>query len=153
MLNRFMGIRMTTKKIGFLIALMTMLFSQPGVAEVYRCKENGKTIYSGVPCGNNETKLEISSTRSGDRYSSDKERRRLFLLKNKDIKPVYRQAIEAGVVIPGMTEKQALASLGTPTKRNLSQGDRYSSWQWVYESPTGQRRYVYLANGIVTGTN
>lgn len=135
------------------VILLTSLFTPQAGAEVFRCIENGKTVYSGTPCGKNAKKIEVSSSLMTSGYAQEKERRRIFLAKNQDIKPVYRQAIEAGVVIPGMTEQQALASMGEPKTKNLSQGKNYSKWQWVYERPTGQRQYIYIENGVVVGSN
>jgi hypothetical protein len=142
---------------GLLIAISVSLVTQTAIAEVYRCDENGKTVYSGTPCSNSAKKVDIQPAPISGRWANYKERRRLFLVKNPDIKPVYKQAIEAGVVIPGMTEEQALASLGPPAKRNLTQTTHGSSWQWVYEKYMGRgdyrRDYVYIQDGIVVGTN
>lgn len=142
-----------------LLAASLVISSLQVHAEVYRCDQNGKITYSGVPCSNSAKKVDIhQSSPSGDSWADAKERRRLFLLKNPDIKPVYKQAVEAGVVIPGMTEEQALASLGPPTGKNLTQTMNGSLWQWVYEKPMARRgdflrNYVYIKDGIVVGTN
>lgn len=135
------------------VSTLAALLTQTAIAQIYRCDENGKTTYSERPCSNTAKKTNISSSPSGGTLASANERRRLFLLKHKDIKPVYQSAIEAGVVIPGMTEEQALASLGEPTKRNLTQTRNRSFWQWVYEGPLGNSSYIYIEDGVVVGSN
>lgn len=80
------------------------------------------------------------------------DRARSYLIKHPDINPAYKTAIELSLVIPGMTEEQVRASMGEPNQMNLTQTKYSSRWQWVY-TKNGRSKYVYLEDGVVTGTN
>lgn len=140
------------------VGIMLVVAPSTYAAPVTKCTIDGKIVYSDTLCTGQMTGQTIQSpappwTATGGGYAADKARRQQYLTKNPNIKPVYKSAIEAGVVIPGMSEEQALAALGEPTDRNLSQGKNYSRWQWVYRKYGGRSQYVYIEDGIVTGAN
>jgi hypothetical protein len=52
--------------------LVLMWFPLTAWAKVYHCENNGKTIYSDVPCGENATTVEISQPeKTGTQLSND----------------------------------------------------------------------------------
>lgn len=137
-----------------IITAIALGLSVPVMAQVYKCNEGGKVVYSQMPCGNDHKVLDIrrSSPRPGS-FEAEVERRTEYVRKNPGILEPYQVAIKMGVVIPGMTEEQALVSMGRPSRMNLTQTLNGSRWQWVYESPGGGMKFVYIENGLVVATN
>lgn len=124
-------------------------------AQVFKCVEGGKTVYSQEPCGTNSQTLDIRyrSKPPAGSLAEAKERRADYLSANPDTPDLIRIAIQAGVATPGMTEAQVIASMGEPIRRNLTQTARTSRWQFVYRYGSGRQHYVYLENGVVIATN
>jgi len=124
-------------------------------AQVYKCVDGGKTVYSEAPCGPKAQALDIQNNpkpRPGS-FAEAQARREDYLRANPGTPDLFRHAIQGGVAIPGMTEAQVLAAMGEPVGRNLTQTATISRWQWVYRYPSGKQHYVYLENGIVVATN
>lgn len=74
-------------------------------------------------------------------------RREAFVAAHTDLNEETRKAILAGKVFVGMTEEQALASWGAPSKKNrtiLASGVRE---QWVYSYGYQSLGYLYVENG------
>jgi hypothetical protein len=136
-----------------LIALMLSAIPTISIADVYKCVDKGKVIYTDAPCPNPVKTIRSDAPPTPQfGYRADQARAKAYIKKNPDINPVHRAAIEANVVVPGMTVEQVKASIGEPTRTNLSQGANSSRWQWVYIK-NGKSSYVYIEEGIVTGTN
>lgn len=133
---------------------VVLIVALPAQAQVYKCQDGGSTVYSQVPCGAAAQALDIK--RHTPRPGSLEEKlakREAYIRANPGLSHLVQIAIRAGVVTPGMTEEQALLSLGEPDDRNLTQTQHSSRWQWVYRRASGKQHYVYIENGIVVGTN
>lgn len=139
------------KRILFVAALAVAL---PAEAQIYKCQEGDKTIYSQMPCGPAPQTLDIkrSSPRPGS-FEETQARRDDYIRSKPGLSELVAIAIRAGVAIPGMTEEQVLVSMGEPADRNLTQTAHMSRWQWVYRYPSGRQHYVYLERGVVVATN
>jgi hypothetical protein len=126
----------------------------PSSAQIYKCQENGRVVYSQQPCSESPQVLDIrrSSPRPGS-FQAGMERREDYVKKFSDMPDHIRTAIVYGVAIPGMTEDQVLVAKGEPARRNLTQTLRMSRWQWVYRGAGGRETYVYIEDGIVVATN
>lgn len=126
----------------------------PAHAQVYKCTEGGKTVYSQEPCAENAKILDIrrAPPRPGS-LQEKMEQREAYIRANPGIPEVYQAAIRGGVVIPGMSAEQAIAAMGEPIKRNLTQTRYGSRWQWVYGTDIRYRRYLYIEDDIVVGSN
>lgn len=143
-----MRIRMTA-------ALVSLLASVGAHAQVYKCVDGGKTVYSQAPCGPKAQTLDIqhkAKPRPGS-FAEAQARREDYLRANPGTPDLFRHAIQGGVAIPGMTREQVLAAMGEPIDRNLTQTASTSLAQWVYRYPSGKQHYVYFENGVVVATN
>jgi hypothetical protein len=134
-------------------ALICLVAAQTATAEVYKCMENGKVVYTDTPCRNAIKKIAIEPPPPAKYgYQAERERARLYLQNHPDIDPVHKAAIEANVVVAGMTEEQVKAAYGEPIEMNLTQTKSGSRWQWVYRK-SQRLKFVYLEDGVVIGTN
>lgn len=136
------------------ILLIASAFTTQAYADVFKCLDNGKVIYTDKPCPNAVKKIAVDPAPPTPKYGyqADRERAQAYIKKHPNLDPVHKAALEANVVIPGMTEEQVRASLGEPTRTNLTQTKTSSRWQWVY-TKNERSQYVYLEDGIVVGTN
>lgn len=135
-------------------AAVTALAIAPAQAQVFKCQEGGRTVYSQEPCGRSAATLDIKrhTPRPGS-FEAAQARRDEYIRAHPGMPDLTKIAISAGVVTPGMTEAQALASMGPPDGRNLTQTMRTSRWQWVYRRGSAKAQYVYIEDGVVVGTN
>ena len=139
-----------------LIHVAAMLVPLAAFGQVYKCEEGGKVVYSQQPCGQSAKELDIRDTMPSaltGRFADDERRRTDYLARNPGLSDTVATAIKAGVVVPGMTEDQVIASMGEPIRRNLSQTAASSMFQWVYLWPSGKQRFVYFEDGVVVATN
>ena len=119
-----------------LLLAMTGLLSVPSaaIAEVYRCTEDGKTVYSDRPCrsGASQRLATPSATSTvGGSVSTPQSEANL------------------GRVVPGQTPAQVEQAWGRPKTRNIDTSKSGRSEQWVYERSDGTG-YVYFKDGLVS---
>ncbi|NMG48274.1 DUF4124 domain-containing protein [Azoarcus communis] len=139
---------------GFVAACSVFVLASAGHAQVYKCQDGGRTVYSQEPCPTSGKKLDIQS--ASPRVGSLAERQAMqerYIQANPGLPDTVKSAIRGFVAIPGMTEEQVLLALGNPVDRNLTQTAQSSTWQWVYRYPSGKQHYVYIENGVVVATN
>mgnify|MGYP001352893322 CR=1 FL=1 len=136
------------------IILSLLALALPAQAQVYKCTEGGKTVYSQMPCGKEEKVLDIkrSVPRPGS-YEAKLEDREEYIRNNPGISEVHQAAIRAGVAIPGMSAEHVIAAMGEPARKNLTQTLHGSRWQWVYGTDIRYTRYVYIEDDVVVATN
>ncbi|KAI5914592.1 DUF4124 domain-containing protein [Thauera sp. 2A1] len=134
--------------------LWGLLIGGMAQAQVYKCVEGGKTVYSQEPCGTKPQTLDIqrSTPRPGS-FAETQSKREDYIRANPGLSETVKGAIRGGVAVPGMTEDQVIAAMGAPLRRNLTQTASVSMWQWVYRYGSGRQHYVYIENGLVVATN
>jgi len=149
------------------LALLIPLASN---ADIHKCVSNGRTLYQDTPCDQGEVPLSDSGTLStlpilvpdtystaprssqaptqtqrssgSNSYQSTTERR------NAEVRARTR-----GIVIPGMSERQAISILGEPasisTRTHNGRLCRYLYWDGSRPFQNGYHR-VTICNGEVT---
>lgn len=156
-------------------ALLALLVLSPltASADIHKCIVNGHTSYQDTPCAQGAAPLSNAGTLSilpipesairsftprvsqpaqrpqysrGNRnYQSTTERR------NAEVRAAAR-----GVVIPGMSERQAINILGQPSSISTSTYGgrlcRYLYWNGSNRFQNGRRHSVKICNGEVTGS-
>lgn len=116
---------------------VAMLLSATAQAEVYRCVENGKQVFSDVPCSKDAEKLKVSpAAGSGDETRS-----------------WVNNAIAVREVRVGMTDKEVIRSWGKLDRINKSISASGTHEQWVYYRGSARAQYVYVDNGIVSSAS
>lgn len=154
-------------------ALLALLTLSPltASADIHKCVVNGHTTYQDAPCAEGETPLSNAGTfstlpiqvpdipsppppqpaqrsqrpsynSSNNRYQSTTERR------NAEVRASAR-----GIVLPGMTESQAINILGKPSRTSTSTYGgsvcRYLYWDGSNRFQSG-RHSVRICNGEVS---
>lgn len=120
-----------------LIVGFSALASMHAVAQVYRCVENGATVYSDRQCASGNTQ-RIEIQRSGPQPTGDESN--------------LQAEANMGRVAVGQTPLQVRTAWGQPTAINKdTYGDRVRE-QWVYRRDGGDA-YVYFAGGAVTSVS
>lgn len=114
--------------------LTAVLASGVVTADVYKCKEGGKEVYSDVPCLSGAEKIKITPA-SGN---------------TAEDRSWANNAILKGEVAIGMTENEVVRSWGKPDRVNRTISRRGSNEQWVYDRGGHKSQYIYLDNGIVS---
>lgn len=141
-------------KTAMIAVALSLLCSAAAQAQVFKCVEGGKTVYSQEPCSTKAQELDIkrSTPRPGS-FAETQAGREDYIRSNPNLSETVKGAIRGGVAIPGMTEEQVLAAMGPPIRRNLTQTASTSMWQWVFRYGSGRQHYVYFEGGIVVATN
>lgn len=120
-----------------IILAAAMLLSVSAQAEVYKCMENGKQVFSDMPCSKDAEKLKVSpAAGSGDESRS-----------------WVNNAIAVKEVRVGMTDKEVIRSWGKPDKINKSISKAGTNEQWVYYRGNARSQYVYIDNGVVSSAS
>lgn len=102
-------------------------------AQVYRCTEGGKTVYSDKPCGSSSKSVNVQSNTIQSPSQTEK----------------LEHESRLGRIAVGMAPSQVQRAWGPPTKVNTTNSQRGVSEQWVYRKGDDDA-YVYLENGKVT---
>jgi hypothetical protein len=125
-------IRLTERLVGvILVAAVSSLAS----AEVYRCTEGGKTVYSDRPCQGGGTATTVAVPPPPNAATPGA------------IDP-QREA-RLGRIVIGQTPPQVEMAWGSPTSKNIDTTSSGRSEQWVYERADGTA-YVYFRSGVVS---
>jgi hypothetical protein len=101
-------------------------------AEVFRCTEGGKTVYSDRPCQADAATTVLVPPRSTDPVA---------------INPQHEANL--GRLAIGQTPLQVEMVWGRPKAKNIDTGSSGRTEQWVYERPDGTF-YVYFRGGLVS---
>jgi len=113
------------------------MFAVPCAAgDVYRCTEDGKTVYSDRPCRSGASKtVPVPSSEAGAAAGA----------------PASTPQNEAnlGRIAPGQTPAQVEQAWGRPKTRNIDTSKSGRSEQWVYDRPNSTG-YVYFRDGVVS---
>lgn len=125
------------KRIAIAIALFASL-AMPAVAQVYKCKEGGTTVFSAQPCGADAQKLNVRPAAGAGSYDP--------------AAATANTMIATGRVAVGMTPAQVRGSWGAPNKINQSLYASGSTEQWIYYRDAAhiQAQYVHFRNGVVS---
>lgn len=133
------------RKILLMIAVAAA--STSAQAQVYKCKEGGKTVFSDIPCLKDGEQVQVAPA-SGHWNAENAARSQR---ESSDIKAKVRRidAIRDGKVYVGMSRDDVIESWGPPSKVNRSIYAGKASEQWVYDRGRDSQ-YVYVENGEVT---
>jgi hypothetical protein len=130
-------LRISRQSIGRLLPrTTTILFacvSSFASADVYRCIEDGKTIYSDRPCQAGTASTVVVPPRIGTTAAA--------------INPQHEANM--GRIAIGQTPLQVEMVWGAPKRKNIDTRTSGRTDQWVYERPNGTT-YVYFQAGIVS---
>lgn len=110
-------------------------------AQVYRCQEGGRTVYSDKPCG------EAAATQSVPVVP------RAAPSPGADAGAALQLEALRGRVAVGMSKQQVELAWGRPMSTNSRTGSRGTSDQWVYRRSNASTSYVYFEDGVVTSYN
>jgi hypothetical protein len=137
--------------IPLVVTLVATLALPSAQAQPYKCTVDGKTVYQQARCAGG-TAVNVSGAGRGDPGSpvAAQLQREVAAIRRRD---AGEAAIRAGEVFIGMTADEVVKSWGQPSKINSSTSVGGLNEQWIYRSKRiGYDQYVYLDNGIVTGT-
>lgn len=114
------------------ISMLMILTAATVNAEVYRCKDGDKTVYTDKPCATG-TKIDIRKDNIDEAAAATE----LAILRRQ--------------IHVGMTMDQVKRAWGPPSSINRTLTSRSIREQWVYH-PFGEAHgnYVYFVDGIVT---
>jgi len=127
-------------------------------AQVYKCKEGDKFVFSDVPCADGTKVSTKPAAGSGDemeRYKASIDLQRMkSQLRQTDVERSNARrratAVDERKVMTGMTADEVTASWGAPSRINRGLYAGKVQEQWIYDRKNGYMQYVYLENGIVT---
>jgi hypothetical protein len=109
--------------------------SSVATADVYRCTEAGKTVYSDQPCQGAASATVSVPARSADpRVTSP------------------QSEANMGRIAVGQTPLQVEMAWGRPKGRNIDTGAAGRTEQWVYDRQDGTA-YVYFRGGLVSSVS
>lgn len=116
----------------FAAVILAAGISSSAIADVYRCTEAGKTVYSDRPCQGGTAATVAVPSRNAD-------------------PPAVNPQSEAnmGRLVVGQTPLQVEMAWGRPKAKNVDTGSSGRTEQWVYERPDGTT-YVYFRSGLST---
>jgi len=137
------------------LALAALLAAAvPAQAQIYKCVENGRQIYSDQPCpsGGGEVLKHVRRHPESKFAREDRERREQFVRSNPDLDEATKAAVLTGRIFVGMSGAAATASWGDFRRENRSHYSSGLHIQWVYHyfAAPGTQKYVYVTNGVVT---
>ena len=119
------------------LALVAAISSiAPSEAEVFRCSEGGKTVYSDQPCGKSAKTIDVDDS----------------LPPQQALAARLQAAASLGRIVIGQSPAQVEQAWGTPRTRNVDVGSSGRTEQWVYERTSGTS-YVYFLGGVVSSFN
>ncbi len=118
-----------------LVWLSTCLFLLPSLssADIYRCTEGGKTIYSDKPCGGDMVKNPAPSAPVST------------------ISPIpidLQTEADAGRIAVGMTMKQVERAWGKPATTRMDEGAQGITERWTYIRD-GEETEIFIRSGAV----
>lgn len=122
-------------------------------AQVYKCNEAGKVVYSERPCQGAGGKVLDIKARSERRWDQEeRERKEAFFAANPNVDARTKAAVLAGRIFVGMNAAAATASWGDLRKVNRSHyaDGEHLQWVYFYWAAPGAQKYVYLRGGVVT---
>lgn len=158
-------------------AICVVMCANNSVAEaaVYKCIEDGKTVYSQQPCSVNPETVRITSSPKANELTSPKkswltqqaderaareaaEREHAFKEADKryqaeKVKENLADAARGDNVKVGMDAAMVERAWGKPQRRNNSLDRSGQFEQWVYERDRYTRDYIYLRNGVVVSVD
>lgn len=132
-----------------MVSVAVLLFASIVQADVYKCVENGKQVFSDVPCSSSAQKITVRPSTAQESGEVAEARREADRKKFSYMAKAQR-AVSNGDVFIGMLEKDVVASWGLPDKKNADiYGGAYKE-QWIYRRGKNGTQYVYLQNGAVS---
>lgn len=151
--------------------LLLSLLPTAASAEVYRCEQSGKAVYTDRPCyaqaapltvrepnavtatqGERKLAREYDRRVERDRKARDKADRQWVKehsAAEADMARI-RKAIEQHRVVRGMTPDQVRMVLGVPAQTDSSVVREADIEQWTYRSASGGKQVVTFKNGRVS---
>lgn len=117
-------------------------------AQVYKCKEGGRVVFSDVPCIQGSEQVKVAPAAG----HWDAESAARVQQENSALQAKVRRldAIRERRVYVGMTRDDVIESWGRPDSVNRDVYAGAVKEQWIYERSEGGRQYVYVDNGLVT---
>ena len=102
-------------------------------AEIYRCTDGGKTVYSDRPCqGGTEATVAVPPPSTLTPGPSDPQRE-----------------ASLGRIVIGQTPLQVETAWGRPASKSIDTTNSGRSEQWIYQRANGTA-YVYFRSGVVS---
>ncbi|MDX9717200.1 MAG: DUF4124 domain-containing protein [Thauera sp.] len=136
-----------------ILLFVPMVLASAANAQIHRCEESGRVVYSDQPCQAGSGKiLDIKARSERPWEREDRERKEAFFAANPGVDDLTRDAVIAGRIFVGMRADAATASWGPLRRVNRSHYADGEHLQWVYYywAAPGAQKYVYVRNGVVT---
>lgn len=135
------------------MAIATLAIALPAQAQVYRCINDSKTVFSDIPCpitADVAEEVRIFDDKPTDTDAARARDRHQTVRDDFAFEDRTRNAVRRSQIFVGMRAADARRSWGNPTSVNRSHYGSGVKEQWVYHHGPGKSQYVYVEGGRVT---